>query len=518
MMLDDQGETIAFLSDPASYGDSAPVERIETHISIIFLTGDRAYKLKKALKLPYVDFSTIRLREAACRAELALNGETAPGLYLGVRTITRATDGRLQWADDESGDVERPLVDAVVEMVRFGQDQLLDRIAGAGELTPALMTETARMIAGFHAKAPAVSSDGGGAANIAAVLEINEAGFATSQVFAREQVRELAEQFRAGLARHAPLLDARARAGKIRRCHGDLHLRNICLLEGQPRLFDCIEFNPQIATIDVLYDLAFLLMDLWHLGLAELANLTLNRYLDASNEDDGIALMPFFMAVRAAVRAHVTATQAEEPHQDYARLGAEAKSYFDLARMLLKDEEPRLIAIGGFSGSGKSTVADHLACRIGSPPGARVIESDRLRKALHGVTAETHLPDAAYRPEVSAKVYAEMAERAAEILRQGGSVVADAVFDDPARRDMIERTADGLASFRGIWLDADPALLHHRVEARRGGASDADVTVLAQQLAGRGKEDARQQVAWQHLDASLPLDTLVASIVRLSEG
>jgi aminoglycoside phosphotransferase family enzyme len=316
MLSDDQGETIAFLEDPASYGDAAPVERIETHISIIFLTGGRAYKLKKALKLPYVDFSTSRLRDEACRAEVALNGETAPGLYLGVRTIIRAADGRLQWADDMAPGGEKPLVDAVVEMVRFGQNQLLDHIANAGGLTAALMTETARMMAGFHAKAPAVSSDGGGAANIAAVLQINEAGFATSKVFDPDRVRDLSDRFRAGLARHAPLLDARARAGKIRRCHGDLHLRNICLLEGQPRLFDCIEFNLQIATIDVLYDLAFLLMDLWHRGFPELANLTLNRYLDASDEDDGIPLMPFFMAIRAAVRAHVTATQAEEPHQD----------------------------------------------------------------------------------------------------------------------------------------------------------------------------------------------------------
>ncbi len=517
MLSDDQGETIAFLEDPASYGGSAPVERIETHISIIFLTGDRAYKLKKALKLPYVDFSTSHLREEACRAEVALNGETAPGLYLGVRSISRAADGRLQWADDGSHGAEMPMVDAVVEMVRFRQDQLLDQIAGAGGLTAALMTETARMMAGFHAKAPPVVTQAG-AANIAAVLDINEAGFGTSKVFDTDRVKELSERFRACLARHAERLDARARAGKIRRCHGDLHLRNICLLEGEPRLFDCIEFNLQIATIDVLYDLAFLLMDLWHRGFPELANLTMNRYLDAADEDDGIALMPFFMAIRAAVRAHVTATQAEEPHQDRARLTAEAQSYFDLARLLLDEAPPRLIAIGGFSGSGKSTVADHLAARIGSPPGARVIESDRLRKALHGVTAETHLPDAAYWPEVSARVYAQMAERASRILQQGSSVVADAVFDDPARRDLIEQAGAGAAGFCGIWLDADAALLHQRVEARRGGSSDANATVLAHQLAHQAKEDASQQVAWKHLDASLPLDALVARIVRLSKS
>lgn len=506
MSLDHQNATVVFLSDPASYGLVGHVERIETHISIVFLVGPHAYKLKKALKLPYVDFSTAEIREEACRQELALNAKTAPRLYNGVRRITRAGDGRLEW--DGSGE----LLDAVVEMARFGQEQLLDRMALSGGLTPQLMTATARMIAGFHqVLAPIPTKDG--AANIAGVLEINDAGFHTSGVFSSSEVSALGKVFRTCLARHASLLDDRARAGKIRRCHGDLHLRNICLLDGHPVLFDCIEFNAQIATIDVLYDLAFLLMDLWHRGFADLANLTMNRYLDAANEEDGFCLLPFFMAVRAAVRAHVTATQAEEPGQDRPRLSAEACRYFDLALDLLREETPRLVAIGGLSGSGKSTVADHLAPRFGPPPGARIMESDRIRKAMHGVTAETHLPPASYRPEVSASVYDDMAQRTALILKQGGYVVADAVFDDPARRQGIEQAAGAPAGFCGIWLDAEPALLRQRVGARRDGASDADVVVLSRQLDRRPGD-----VGWHRVDASLAPDRLIAQILTLARG
>ena len=157
-------------------------------------------------------------------------------------------------------------------MVRFDQSKLLDRMAVAGALTPGLMTEIARMIVRFHRGAPVLHASRR-RANMAAVLDINEAGFAASSIFAASEIAAFNAAFRATLARYASLLDRREAAGKVRRCHGDLHLRNICLLDGEPRLFDCIEFNDQIATIDVLYDLAFLLMDLWHRGFPELANL-----------------------------------------------------------------------------------------------------------------------------------------------------------------------------------------------------------------------------------------------------
>jgi uncharacterized protein len=502
-----QREAIAFLADFASDRSGEPVEQIETHISRIFLAGDRAFKVKRAVKFPYVDFSTPELRLAACRKEVELNSATAPGLYLGVRRITREADGKLAI----EGDGE--LVEPVIEMVRFDQSKLLDRMAQADELTPELMTEIAGMIVRFHRGAP-VSHILSGSANISAVLGINEAGFAASGIFVETELAPFNAAFRATLARHANLLDRREAAGKVRRCHGDLHLRNICMLDGEPRLFDCIEFNDQIATIDVLYDLAFVLMDLWHRGFPEFANLVANRYLDESDDEDGFILLPFFMAVRAAVRAHVTATQAKGSPQDRQKLEAEARSYFDLARSMLEVRPARLIAIGGLSGSGKTTIAEALAAHVGPPPGARIVESDRIRKAMHGVAPETRLPEKAYRPEISANVYREMSWRASLILVEGGSVVADAVFDNAANRELIETAAgDAGAPFVGVWLETDPSVLWQRVSARRRGVSDATVDILSRQL-----QRTAGNVAWAKLDATLEARDLVNRILSLPDS
>lgn len=211
-------------------------------------------------------------------------------------------------------------------------------------------------------------------------------------------------------------------------------------------------------------------MDLWHRGFPDLANLVMNRYLDDSDDEDGFTLLPYLMAIRAAVRAHVTATQVEESGEASAKLVAEARSYFDLARSLIEPMPARLTAIGGLSGSGKTTVAETLAAQVGAPPGARIVESDRVRKAMHGVSAETRLPRSAYRPEVSEKVYRQMAERARLLLAAGGSVIVDAVFDRLDNRDLVERLAGDLGTpFTAVWLDAEPALLRGRVASRSGG-------------------------------------------------
>lgn len=501
--MEDQQQSIGLFSDPAAIAQPGPVETMETHISRIFLAGDRVWKMKRAVKLPYTDFSTPELRLAACRKEVALNARTAPKLYLGVRRITRAPDGRVAF----DGDGET--IDAVVEMRRFDQSALLDRMAAAGELTPALMTRVARMIAGFHRTAPIIRGVSG-SANIAAVLDINRAGFDAAGLFDPAEVEVLDAAFRGVLSSHVARLDRREAAGKVRRCHGDLHLRNICMLDGEPRLFDCIEFNDAIATVDVLYDLAFLLMDLWHQGLVELANLVANRYLDTVDEEGGFVLLPFFMAVRAAVRAHVGAAQAKSATNGAAKLEAEARTYFELAGQLLDVPAPRMVVIGGLSGSGKSTVADALAPHVGAPPGARIVESDRIRKAIHRVPAETRLPDEAYSPDMSQKVYAEMARHAARVLGQGACVAADAVFDRQIDREAMEAVAaKAKVPFEGLWLEADEATLLSRVSNRTTGSSDATIDVLSRQL-----QRMSGSVSWRHLDATRPIDEIVEAILR----
>jgi hypothetical protein len=281
------------------------------------------------------------------------------------------------------------------------------------------------------------------------------------------------------LARHKALLDARRRRGKVRRCHGDLHLRNICLFENQPTLFDCIEFSDEIACIDTLFDLAFLLMDIEHRGLRVLGNILFNRYLDRSGDSDGLAALPLFLSVRAGIRAKV-AVAALKVQKDAAE---QAKSYLDLAARLLEPAKPRLIAIGGLSGSGKSTVAAGLAGDFAPAPGARHLRSDVLRKTMMKVAPETKLPPAAYTDEISTQVYRNMREQAAGALAAGYSAIADATFIDAGERAAIAEIAARMGvAFTGLWLTAPDGVLLDRVAKRRGDSSDADRAVLEQQL------------------------------------
>lgn len=498
MPTDSQDEVVAFLTRHAASGGVAEAPGIiQTHISLVILSGPQALKLKRAVRLGYVDFSTPQRRLAACERELELNRRTAPGLYKAVHRITRRADGGLALNGDGA------LVDAVVEMARFDEEGLLDHLARRGALTMPMLTRLAARIAAFHAAAEIDPSPDGGA-RMAAVLGINERAFATTAAFPKQEVAALNAAFRGDLARLSDLLDKRSRAGKVRRCHGDLHLRNICLIDGEPTLFDCLEFDESMATTDILYDIAFLLMDLWHRGLRAEANLVFNRYLDAGDEEDGLPLVPFLMAVRAAVRAHVMATQAQGAGETSAALLEEARSYFRLAQGLLRPCRARLVAVGGLSGSGKSTVAAALAPVIAPAPGARILASDRIRKHMFAVPAETRLTADAYRSEVSETVYAELADRAARIAGCGHAVVADAVFDRPDERKRIAGAA-ALAAvpFQGLWLDAGPERLIERVASRTGDVSDATPEVVASQLG-----HALGAITWTRVQADADAKTV----------
>lgn len=476
MQQNTQAEILHFLKSATTHDAAAPVRIIETHISVVVLQGERAWKLKRAAKLPYADFSTPALRLAACQREVELNQRTAPSIYIGARRITRQDNGELEF--DGPGE----LVDAVVEMHRFDDDTLFSKLAANGRLNRPLLTALARDIAAFHEKAEV--RPGEGAANIAAILALNEQSTQMEQALGQEPVKKLRLALRTALERHSRRLDERALAGKIRLCHGDLHLRNLCLVEGRPTLFDCIEFNEALATIDVLYDLAFLLMDLWHTGLPAEANWVMNRYLDESGDIGGLPLLPFFMALRASIRAQVLATQATmpgEPQRD--ALTAQAQAYLTLALTLLRPGRAQLLAIGGLSGSGKSTLAAAVAHEIHPAPGARIWASDRIRKQQAGVPAETRLPPESYTLESSQQVYNALYAYTRQTLEDGYSVIADAVFSRPAERQAIEQCAAQTGvDFQGIWLETDPATLIARVQARQNDPSDATADVVQAQL------------------------------------
>ncbi len=475
-------------------------EVIETHISRVVIGPARAWKIKKPVSFSYLDFSTREKRAAAAQTELTLNRRTAPTLYIGLRRVTQEKDGRLEF--DGAGET----IETIVEMRRFDQADLFDAMAQRGALTPALMTRLTERVADFH-RAAAADFLYGGAAGIERVLQIDAPALASSGLATPQRIAALDAAFRSRLKALAPLLDARRAVGKVRRCHGDLTLRNICLFEGEPTPFDCIEFDAALGTIDVLYDLAFLLMDLIHRGLRDLANLVFNRYLDAADETDGLPALPFFMALRASIRAHVAATQARGADASSAgALRAEAQAYFDLAERLLDRGEAILVAVGGFSGSGKSTFAAALAPSLGPAPGARILSSDRIRKRLHGAAATQKLPPAAYAPDVSERVYRIMREQASRVLDLGYAVVADAVFDRPHLAVAVERCAhDAGAAFAGFWLSGARDRLAARISARRDDPSDATVAVLdAQMLVGR------QPSGWRPLDASMPIGRVSA--------
>ena len=502
MVVEDQDAVVDLLMRPATHGGAA-VERIDTHSAMVFLAGSRALKLKRAVRFDYLDFSTEPLRRAACDAEVRINRRTAPGLYRGVVPVTREADGSL--ALQGSGTP----VDWLVDMVRFDQEGLFDRLAARGALDLSLMRPLAAAIARFH-RAAEHRGDFGGLPGMTWVVEGNATGFAEqgAGILDRAPAAELTAASRLALRHHGGLLETRRRRGFVRQCHGDLHLRNIVLLDGRPTLFDAIEFNDALACVDVLYDLAFLLMDLWKRGLPRHAHAVFNEYLAATGNLDGLALLPLFLSCRAAVRAKTSATASHvQPEAPRAReLEDRAREYLAMARDLLAPPPPCLVAIGGFSGSGKSTLALSLAPSVGPVPGALVLRSDEVRKSLCGVPPHQPLGAEAYTPEVTARVYRALMERAATAVAAGHAVVLDAVFARLADRTAAESAADTASvPCVGLWLDAPPDVLLTRTEQRGPDASDADAAVVQRQL----RQDTGV-IRWHRLDASAPAGAVLA--------
>lgn len=502
MAINEQLDVVAFLSTPEAYGlRGGAVERIDTHISVVWLAGDRVYKLKRAVRFDYVDFSTIELRRVACEAEVRLNRRTAPSLYRGVLPVTREPDGSLAL-----GGHGVP-IDWLVEMARFDQDTLFDRLAERDRLDVSLMEGLADAIARLHTYAEP-RTDRGGRAGMVWVVDGNALGFREQGATVLEPAacERLTADARAAIERGATLLEARRQHGSVRWCHGDLHLRNICLVEGIPTLFDAVEFNDDISCIDVLYDVAFLLMDLWRRDLPFHANAVFNEYLTRTVDIEGLPLLPLFLSCRAAVRAKtsITAAKVQPDERQRRELETASRQYLALAQKLLCPPPPCLIAVGGFSGSGKSTLARRLAPGMGGPPGALILRSDVIRKMLLGVSPLTRLDPEAYTPPVTRHVYHTIAGRALTALKGGHAVIADAVYASPDDREEIAAVArDAGVPFIGLWIDGPPEILARRLRDRVNDASDATIDVLRLQLRSEvGRLD------WRRLDGSLDAESV----------
>lgn len=490
-----QDQIFAFLSDRATH-DGTEVKRIDTHGAAVFLAGDRVFKVKRAVRFPFLDYSTLDKRKAACEAELRVNRQFAPQIYLGVRPITQDAAGTL--AINGDGEV----VEWALEMRRFDENATLDHLADTGKIDDGIADSLARAVAAAHRLALPVEADPWIDA-LESYIDQNEQAFAEfPDLFAPEQAAQLIAEGRRAFAGLLPLLRRRGDRLLVRHGHGDLHLGNIVLIEDKPILFDAIEFDPLVASGDVLYDLAFLLMDLIERKLPRAANIVLNRYLvEARRGDDfdGLAALPFFMSMRAAIRAKVTAAKRENAkEQDKPAIATSAREYFALALSVISPPRPILMGVGGLSGTGKSVLARMLAADILPMPGAVVLRSDAMRKEMFEYGETEKLPDRAYTTAVTAKVYTMLCERARRILDAGHSAIVDAVFSNPGERDAVEKVAvDAGLAFRGLFLTTDLATRVARVGDRTGDVSDADAAVARAQA-----DYDLGPVDWIEVDAS----------------
>lgn len=487
-----QDSLFTALMDPKLH-DGHAVRRIDTHAASVFLAGTRALKIKRAVRFPFLDYSTLAKRKTACEDELQVNRSFAPQIYRGIVPITQRDDGSFVIGGE--GDA----VEWAIEMTRFDERLTLDHLAESGPLPFDFAESVADTIAASHAAAPIVAA-APWIDSIQQIIARNTEALLSARCFSADDVRALDEASRSVFDRLRALLDRRGTEGFVRRCHGDLHLANIVSIEGKPLLFDAIEFDPAIASIDVLYDLAFPLMDLHHYGQAEAAAVILNRYLAKAPDgnSDALASLPLFLSMRAAIRAHVLLARLDRMTngQDCVKNGA--LQYFELARRSISPPPAQMIAIGGLSGTGKSVLSRSLAGLTAPLPGAVILRSDIIRKQLFEVAETDRLPASAYQPEVTQQVYRVLVERAGRILAQGHSVIVDAVYAQDTERAAVARAASDLnLSFKGIFLTADLATRMKRIGQRVNDASDATA-----QLARIQDEYDVGPMDWSVVDAS----------------
>jgi uncharacterized protein len=500
----DQNHVFAFLADPATHGLRERVTRIDTHGSAVFLAGKDVYKVKRAVHLPFMDYSTLEKRRWACERELAVNKANAPDLYLGAVPISQ--DGSvLKFGGNDT------IIEWAVHMRRFDESRTLDRLAERNELGLDIIGNLASVAATSHRRALVVSGKHAGGMLQRVIEETLVSLEATPGLFPAKAIAELRHAMEHAFACGEALISERESGGQVRRCHGDLHLRNIVLIEEEPVLFDAIEFDETIATCDVLYDLAFLLMDLWTRGLHRHANLLFNRYLwicdDVESQLKGLSLLPLFLSLRAAIRAKV-AILRPGGGDDQAR---EARHYFEAACGLLTPRRLDLVAVGGLSGTGKSSLSAALASSIGRAPGAVHLRSDIERKRLFDVHEFDRLPEEAYRPEATERTYQRLRDMAAIALNTGQSVIVDAVHLTPEERVAVKEIARrGKAHFIGLWLEAPVDRLIERVAGRKRDASDATPSVVSAQA-----KHPTGAVDWHRLDALAPAETMVKGVLAV---
>lgn len=495
------------LQDPARYPHAAgPIELIETHISYVLLTGAYAYKIKKPLRLPFLDFSTLEKRRQFCEAELELNRRFSPELYVDVVPIGGTPDA------PEIG--RTPAIEYAVKLVQFDPDATADRLVERGVLNTVLVERFAETVAEFHLAAPAAEGRHPGRLSLENVAELETA-------LAAAGIDHPVDDIAAFTKKAAAALDGkfaeRRRAGAVRDCHGDLHLENVVLHAGRLRAFDALEFDRSLRSMDVIDEVAFLFMDFTAHTRPDLAHVLLNRYLEITGDYVGTACVAFYTLYRALVRAKVRAIKAAQAGIPAAERVA---PYLALARSLIRPRAPRLILTYGLSGSGKTTVTGELVARL---PAIR-LRSDLERKRLAGVAPDTHeeLPVGAgrYSTRATDETYAALAAGAEAALAGGLDVIVDATFLSRQRRRELEPVAARHgATVTILACDAPEAELRRRIRARaaaRSDASEATEAVLDAQLASAQPPTAEDGLPVVRVDTTerIDYDDLVKALRR----
>lgn len=451
----------------------------QTHISWVVLTGEYAYKVKKPVNFGFLDFSTLEKRHHFCEEELDLNRRLAPDLYLDVLPIGQQGNG-FQLGATEG------VCDWCVKMRQFADGDLLNVRIRNDSFNPEWLDTLARDITAFHAQAkqgPAITAFGAPCYLLRHIDASLNAALHHPESINPELIHDLRRHCTLQTDHLAGIFEQRMAEGRIRDCHGDLHLGNIGLFKDHPTVFDCIEFNPEYRAIDTLSDAAFLVMDLDARGHTDLAFHFMSRYLEFSGDYTGMALLPLFLSYRAGVRGKVACLLAED-----SSIGAdekqcklrEAADYFDLAADYLhRKTSPHLYAIGGLSGSGKS----HLALLGCGPARAVIIRSDATRKRIAPLYPELDL----YGEAMNRHTYQAMLNAAAVLLTAGWPVILDATFLSRNERQRARNVATSAGiPFHLIWLDVPEAELRQNILYRKANGtniSDADVAILEQQLA-----------------------------------
>ncbi|MBZ0092474.1 MAG: AAA family ATPase [Sulfuricellaceae bacterium] len=512
---------ISALARPELHGiPEASIRILETHISYLILAEPYAYKIKKPVNLGFLDFSTLEQRHHFCAEELRLNRRLAPQLYLDVIAITGTP------SQPEFNGVG-PIIEYAVKMRQFPQEALLDRVLAQGSLSGAQIGQLARTLADFHLAAPAAPSDGlyGTAAHVFHPMQENFEQIRPiledeDDLLRLEALRvwtELEFSSRRGDIRH------RLEQGHIRECHGDLHLGNMLLLDGQVTLFDCIEFNPDLRWIDVISDLAFLIMDLHDRACPALAWQLLNNYLERTGDYTGVKLLRLYQVYRAMVRAKVAAIRLgqTEAQKDRESLRAVYRRYALLAERLAQHEQAALVITHGLSGSGKSWHSAALAEHWGAIRLRSDIERKRLFGLDAGAASQSPLDSGIYTPEAGRETYRQLEEFAATLLRSGYRVIVDASFLDKNRREAFRTLAQTLAApFAILDTSASADTLRQRILAREQGgadASEAGLAVLEKQLARQEPLTADEQNVCLKIesDRNPPPDDILAGLLPI---